>query len=55
MVDIAYLGFEGQAAYGLTERPLDELAPLLSAPYLPFDGMNDQGLVVGMAAVPPGT
>lgn len=54
MVDIAYLGYGGQAAYGLTERPLNELTALLSAPYLPFDGMNEHGLVVGMAAVPPG-
>lgn len=54
MVDIAYLGFDGAAAYGLTDLPLDALEPLLSAPNLPFDGMNEHGLVVGMAAVPGG-
>jgi predicted choloylglycine hydrolase len=54
MVDIAYLGFEGTRASGLIDLPLLEQASLLDAPYLPFDGMNEQGLAVGMAAVPPG-
>ncbi len=54
MVDIAYLGFEGDAASGLTELPLIERQALLDAPTLPFDGMNERGLVVGMAAVSPG-
>jgi len=38
----------------LTELPLDQRLPLLDAPSLPFDGMNEHGLVVGMAAVPGG-
>jgi hypothetical protein len=54
MVDIAYLGFEGQGSKNLTDLPLSELEPLLAAPRLPFDGMNEHGLVVGMAAVPAG-
>lgn len=54
LVDIAFLGYEGDLAKGLTEKPLNALLPLLDAPYLPFDGMNEMGLVVGMAAVPPG-
>lgn len=54
MVDIAYLGFDGQAAYGLTELPPEDLQSLLQAPAWPFDGMNSQGLAVGMAAVPEG-
>jgi len=54
MVDIAYLGFDGDDAQGLAGLPLDALSALLRAPLLPFDGMNDQGLAVGMAAVPPG-
>jgi glutamine amidotransferase-like uncharacterized protein len=54
MVDIAYLGFSGSKAYNLTDLPLDERRGLLNAPFLPFDGMNNQGLAVGMAAVPPG-
>jgi Linear amide C-N hydrolases, choloylglycine hydrolase family len=51
MVDISYLGFD--------EGNLDDLdtlagrAPLLRAPLLPFDGMNEHGLTVGMAAVDP--
>jgi len=54
MVDIAYLGFTGAAAGDLLELPLVERQALLDAPFLPFDGMNERGLVVGMAAVPPG-
>ena len=54
MVDIAYLGFGGARAHGLTELPLKERGALLDAPYLPFDGMNEHGLAVGMAAVPSG-
>jgi hypothetical protein len=54
MVDIAYLGFAGARAGTLTDLPLVERRALLDAPFLPFDGMNERGLVVGMAAVPPG-
>lgn len=52
MVDMYYLGFGYEEAFGLTDLPLESLAGLLAAPYLPFDGMNEAGLVVGMAAVP---
>ena len=52
MVDIAYLGFGGNRAGGLTDLPLQERRALLGAPFLPFDGMNEYGLAVGMAAVP---
>ena len=52
MVDIEYLGFEGDHARNLTDLSLDERRPLLDAPSLPFDGMNEKGLAVGMAAVP---
>jgi hypothetical protein len=54
MVDIAYLGFDGQDSQNLLDLSLSERVALLSAPLLPFDGMNEHGLVVGMAAVPPG-
>jgi hypothetical protein len=54
MVDIAYLGFAGESAYDLTERPIEELEALLDAPFLPFDGVNEAGLAIGFAAVPPG-
>jgi hypothetical protein len=53
MVDIAYL-FDAETAKNLTDLPPSERAPLLNAPFMPFDGMNEHGLVVGMAAVPPG-
>lgn len=54
MVDIEYLGFEGEAAKDGIKLPIAEQMSLLDAPYLPFDGMNEYGLVIGMAAVPSG-
>ena len=54
MVDIAYLGFGGDRAHSLPNLPLGERVGLLDAPFWPFDGMNDQGVVMGMAAVPSG-
>ena len=54
MVDIAYLGFGGARAATLTDLPLNKREALLNAPLLPFDGMNEKGLAVGMAAVPSG-
>lgn len=54
MVDIAYLGFGESQAGTITDLPLTERRALLRAPFLPFDGMNERGLAVGMAAVPPG-
>jgi hypothetical protein len=53
MVDLAYLGF-GDKVKLLDELPLDQRQALLNTPGLPFDGMNERGLVVGMAAVPDG-
>jgi hypothetical protein len=54
MVDIAYFGFEGDKAGTITDLPLIERQQLLYTPLWPFDGMNERGLAVGMAAVPPG-
>jgi len=54
MVDIAYLGFGGDKAGTLLDLPLAERRALLDAPFLPFDGLNEHGLAIGMAAVPPG-
>lgn len=51
MVDIAYL-VDPSTAQSLTDLPIAERKALLHAPFLPFDGMNQHGLVVGMAAVP---
>ena len=53
MVDIGYL-VPGERIAALTDLPLEERQELLSAPHWPFDGMNEHGLAVGMAAVPPG-
>ncbi len=53
MVDMAYLGFASPTlAQTITDLPLIERAGLIRAPLLPFDGMNEYGLVIGMAAVP---
>ena len=54
MVDIAYLGFEDNSV-DLTTLPLAERRGLLDAPSWPFDGMNEAGVAVGMAAVPSGS
>lgn len=54
IVDIAYLGFAGNLANRVMDLPLIEQTSLLDAPRLPFDGMNEAGLAVGMAAVPDG-
>lgn len=51
MVDFAYL-VGADLVDNLTEIPLGERSALLEAPFWPFDGMNEVGLVVGMAAVP---
>ena len=51
MVDIAYLGF-GDGTLDLTTLPPAERRRLLEAPSWPFDGMNEAGVAVGMAAVP---
>ena len=51
MVDIAYLGF-GDGTVDLTTLPLAERRALLDAPEWPFDGMNEAGVAIGMAAVP---
>lgn len=45
MVDISYLGYDSE------HTPLDDPEGLRDAPYLPFDGMNEHGLAVGMMAV----
>jgi hypothetical protein len=52
LVDIAYLGLVGTKSKELTDLPLKERQALLKAPFIPFDGMNEYGLTVGMAAVP---
>ncbi len=51
MVDIDYLVEEDQVK-SLADLSLADREPLLAAPFWPFDGMNEHGLVVGMAAVP---
>jgi choloylglycine hydrolase len=54
MVDLAYFGFDDTTAKEIATLPIEERTSLLDVPYLPFDGMNVHGLVIGMAAVSPG-
>ena len=52
MVDLEFLGIRPEASKTLTDLPVVERTALLSAPSMPFDGMNEYGLTIGMAAVP---
>ena len=49
-IDIAYL-IEPEWIDCLDTAPVEELLPLLSAPFLTFDGMNEMGVAIGMASV----
>jgi choloylglycine hydrolase len=51
MFDLAYVRFANADVRALTDLPLEARRPLLQTPFLPFDGMNEHGLVVAMAAV----
>ncbi len=48
MVDLGYFGFSMSHLPDLKKG----LSDLMMTPYLPFDGMNEHGLSVGMAAIP---
>jgi hypothetical protein len=52
MVDLTFLNISPDAAMSLTSLPLAERTALLAAPSMPFDGMNEYGLTIAMAAVP---
>ena len=52
MVDLAYLYDTQAEIQDLSEAPLAARLPLLETPAWPFDGINERGLAVGMAAVP---
>jgi hypothetical protein len=51
MVDLAYF-FDAPAATRLMDLDLNDRSPLLNTPSMPFDGLNEKGLAIGMAAVP---
>jgi hypothetical protein len=52
MVDLTFLGISPAVYRTLIDLPLGERTTLLTAPSMPFDGMNEYGLTIGMAAVP---
>ena len=52
MVNLAFLGLSHEQSRDLVALSEAERKLLLRAPFLPIDGMNECGLVVGMAAVP---
>ena len=52
MVDLTFLEISPAAARTLTDLSPAERTALLAAPSMPFDGMNEYGLTIAMAAVP---
>jgi hypothetical protein len=52
MVDLTYLDIDPSNARSLTDLPLVDRTALLAAPSMPFDGMNEYGLTIAMAALP---
>lgn len=48
MVDISYLGYQKNSSL----ETIEQRKGLLNAPFIPFDGMNEKGVAVGMMAVP---
>ena len=54
MVNLSYLGYRSGNMGNLADQPLEDIEALLAAPHWPFDGLNQMGLAVGMAAVPGG-
>ncbi len=51
LVNLGFLGFSAEDAAQLQELPRAKQEALLHTPFVPIDGMNERGLVVGMAAV----
>jgi hypothetical protein len=49
IVDPAYMGFGTE---DITRLPASARQPLLEAPFLPFDGLNEHGLAMALLAVP---
>jgi len=51
MVDLNYFGYGNNKELDSPDIKQTFLRPLLQTPYLPFDGMNEHGLAIGMMAV----
>jgi len=51
IVDLAYF-FDAPDVTQLIDLDLNDRSPLLNTPSMPFDGLNEKGLAIGMAAVP---
>ncbi len=52
MVNLTFIGINPNISTKLVDMPLTQRTGLLAAPSMPFDGMNEYGLTVAMAAVP---
>jgi hypothetical protein len=52
MVNLTFLGISPANSMVLADLPLAQRTKLLAAPSLPFDGMNEYGLSIAMAAIP---
>jgi hypothetical protein len=51
MVNLTYFNSSRDTLQTLKEMPIPEREALLGAPYFPYDGMNEYGLTIGIAAV----
>ncbi|HSB66538.1 MAG TPA: linear amide C-N hydrolase [Anaerolineales bacterium] len=54
MVNLMWLQMDWKLIAALAKAPLAARTPVLSAPTLPIDGMNEYGLTIGMALVTDG-
>jgi hypothetical protein len=54
MVHLNWLALGGEPSRNLAEVPLADRKMLLYAPFVPFDGMNEKGLAIAVAAVESG-
>ncbi|MGE5249786.1 MAG: linear amide C-N hydrolase [Bacteroidota bacterium] len=55
MVNLKWLALAGDRSEDLTQRNLTDRQMLLYAPAVPFDGMNEKGLAIGMASIDSGS
>jgi hypothetical protein len=51
MVNLTFSDYSLDTSRNLMEMSLTNRAPLLETPHIPFDGMNEYGLTIGMATV----
>ncbi len=50
MVDLEFIGYDSEDQ--IADRSIEDIRGLLSAPYIPLDGMNEYGLTIACMAIP---